>query len=74
MKRVGWSRGNECGGYSGEVNWRWVAMARFSIASVAGVVGSGVEVGIGGLEEAMERRRLMRGSAVEVAMMMMWGV
>lgn len=60
MNRVGVSRGNAwC---SGSENWRCVATARFSTASDAGV-GCGDFVGIGGVSEAIERRRLMRGSA-----------
>ena len=60
MKRVGVSRGKDkC---SGLLNWRWVAIARFSMASEAGV-GSEDDVGIGGLLEAIERRRFTSGSA-----------
>ena len=58
-KRVGVSRGKET--CSGLENWRCVATARFSIASDGGV-GLGEDVGIGGWLEAIERRRLMRGS------------
>ena len=60
MNRVGVSSGNDW--WSGSENWRCVATARFSTASDAGV-GSGDLVGIGGLIDAIERRKLMSGSA-----------
>ncbi len=59
MKRVEVLRGKERWG--GPVNCRCVAIARFSIASEVGV-GFGEAVGIGGLFEAIERRRLISGS------------
>jgi hypothetical protein len=64
MKRVGVSRENEW--RSGSVNWRWVAIARFSITSAA-EVGSEDEVGTGGFDEAMDRRRLLSGSRDMIA-------
>lgn len=59
MNRVGASRGKDW--WLGSLNWRCVAIARFSIASEA-AVGSEEDVGIGGLLEAIERRRLIKGS------------
>ena len=58
-KRVGVSNEIKCA--SGPVKWRWVARARLSV--VLSAVGSrGDVVGIGGLLEAIERRRELRGS------------
>lgn len=48
-----------------------MAIARFSMASEAGV-GSEDEVGIGGLLEAIERRRFMSGSAWEESILTKW--
>ena len=66
MKRVGVLREKDT--WSGSLNWRWVAIARFSMAS-DWRVGFGEEVGMGGLLEAIERRRLTRGSGVGVSML-----
>lgn len=59
MNRVAVSKENECG--SGEVKWRCVAAPRFEMV-VLGVGASGEVVGVGGLLEAMELRRLVSGS------------
>lgn len=59
MNRVGVSREKECG--CGEGKCRCVAAPR-SVVVVSGVGGSGEVVGVGGLLEEMELRRLVRGS------------
>ena len=64
MKRVGTSRGNVWA--SGSVKCKWVASARLSIPLLDSG-GSDELVTIGGLLEAIERRRLVSGSANEFA-------
>lgn len=59
MNLVGVSRENEWG--SGPVKWRCVATPRLWV-TLSELAASGDVVGIGGLLEAMERRRLVRGS------------
>lgn len=65
MNRVGVSKENECG--SGEVKWRCVAAPRLEVV-VSDVGASGEVVGVGGLLEAMELRRLVRGSRDETSL------
>ena len=64
MNPVAISRENECG--SGEVKWRRVAAPRLKVV-VSGVGASVEVVGVGGLLEAMELRRLVRGSRNETS-------
>lgn len=63
MKRVGMSRENIW--VSGPGKCRWVAIARLLVPVSVGVDDV---VAIGGLLDAMERLRLVSGSAVSVAM------
>ena len=59
MNRVGVSKENVW--RSGLVKWRCVATPRLSVA-LSKLAASGDVVGVGGVFEAMERRRLVRGS------------
>ena len=64
IKRVETSRGKAWA--SGEVKWRWVAAPRLEVVFV-GLGWSGDVVGVGGLLDAIEWRRLVRGSYEEVS-------
>lgn len=52
------------------MKWRWDAAPRLEVV-VSGVGGSGDVVGAGGLLEAMDRRRLVRGSYEETSVVVM---
>ena len=66
MNRVGVSKENVWG--SGLVKWRCVATPRFSVA-LSKLAASGDVVGVGGEFDAMERRRLVRGSWDKLAIL-----
>lgn len=66
MNLVGVSKENVWG--SGLVKWRCVATPRFSVA-LSKLAASADVVGVGGVFDAMERRRLVRGSWDELAML-----
>jgi len=63
VKRVGVERGKLWG--SGDVKCRWVARVRLEVGEA---VLSGEAVVVGGVSVAMDRRRLISGSCVVVAM------
>ena len=68
IKRVGVSSERECG--SGEVKCRWDAAPRFEVV-VSAEGRSGDNVGIGGLFEAIDWRRLVRESCEGVSVVAM---